>query len=404
MVTLRTPKAWPGYAARWFRERVQAPFASGVSAGAVRRQWRVTSASLGLSALVGLTTLAVAWVSLWWVPAYLSLMVLIFVTPHDRGGAKGVVESDRGSLAELQVDPGSSLRIDRTDEVAHNHLDVGSIGDSFLGESTPEGETPHLGLTSSSTTRGRRTRGRVRKTAKPASERATESASVVWIRVGPGKFVRAEGGSEAVLPAQEDQASEDVDAGQDGTIGEIPALTVSDHILEDNSSESTVADFGERVSTGGSDDDCVGGSIAGVYGIAPSTFGSFPSESRLDDGLKSRVPNPGITTHADCMHALEVSEEPPAHSHDNSRPLVSSKGRLTGIQMYRFSRRIANTVRGGYRASLHCDVRKGPKGRAVIRRAAGLNGRYLGQVMYRAFGRISHHQRALRPRSPPFGE
>lgn len=401
MVTLRTPKAWPRYAARWFREQVHAPFMCVVSAGAVKRP-RVTSASAGLSALIVLTTLAVAWVSVWWVPAYLGLMVLIFVTPHSRGRAESRAESNRESCAAILVDLGGGLRVDDANEVGHSHFDTGSAAGPLDRASTLETETPDLGLTSSGTTKGRRTRGRARKSVKTASERAPESAAVMWIRVGPGKFVRAEGGSEPVFEAQDGKVSVDEHAVQDGSIGELPTLSAPDYtlVVEDHSTEPAVDNDGDPISSGGFNNDSVVGSVAGVYGIAPSTFGSVPLDSRPVEGLDSHVPTPGITLDADCSHARELSDELPAHG--ESWQKVRPVDRLTGSRIYRFSRRIANTIRRADRASLRCDVRKGPKARVVVRRSVGLNGRCIGQVIGRAFGRISHHQRVLRPRSPPY--
>ena len=44
--------------------------------------------------LVGFTAWTVATVSVWWVPAYLALMVLIFVTPRGRCPWEGTLEAD----------------------------------------------------------------------------------------------------------------------------------------------------------------------------------------------------------------------------------------------------------------------------------------------------------------------
>ena len=77
-----------------FGSEFLARLTSGLQAGAKGYRPRVTWAQVGLIALVGLTTWAVASVSLWWVPAYLALMVLIFVTP--RGQHPRVVSPTQG--------------------------------------------------------------------------------------------------------------------------------------------------------------------------------------------------------------------------------------------------------------------------------------------------------------------
>ena len=327
-------------------------------------------------------------------------MVFIFVTPHGRGRAERVAESNRESVAGILVDPGGACGlITRTRWFTTNPTRSQSRVE-FNGESTLGAATLYLELTSSGTTKGRRTRGRVRKTVKSASERAPESASVIWIRVGPGKFIRAEGGSEAVLQAQDEKGSEDDPAVLGESIPELPASLTPDYMLviEDHSSELPAAGFGDPVSTGGSDD-CVMELIAEVYGITPSTFGSIQSDRRQWTAWNVRAPDLAVTVDADSSTVPEVSDDLSAHGEDWRTD--RSRGCLSGSRMYRFSRGIANAIRGGDRASLRCDVRKGSKARLLVRSSSGPNGP-LRQVICRTFGRVSHHKRALRPRSPPY--
>src|SRR5580692_2138776 len=82
IATSRTPKSWPRPARRWFRDHVRIHFVAGKPAGTDGSQPKAARVGLGLVALVILTSSAVASVSVWWVPAYLALMVLIFVTPQ----------------------------------------------------------------------------------------------------------------------------------------------------------------------------------------------------------------------------------------------------------------------------------------------------------------------------------
>jgi hypothetical protein len=400
MVTLRTPKVWPRRAARWFRERVHAPFVSGVLADAESRRPQAAGVGLVLGVLIGLTTLAVAWVSVWWVPAYLVFMVFIFIMPHGHGQPDCVSESDQKSPVGISADLGQSLRVDHVSEEVHSHLASGSISGSMTDESAVDTGAPHLDLTNSGAARGRRTRSRARKSAKPAAEQMPESASVTWIRVGPGKFIRAEGGSEAVDQANDGEVSAYnhaviIESDQDSTALWEPAHTL---VAEDGSPESPATNCADRGGTFGSDD-CVMDSTTEVYGIAPSTFGSIQSDAPSIEDVKPGIPEPGVTSDADCSPAPNVSNNLLAHGAD--RQTAHSRGSISGSRVHRFSRGIADTIRSGDRGSLRCNVRKGPKARLQIRSSSRPDGR-LEQAMRRTFGRISHIERSLRPRSPPY--
>ena len=75
---------------------------------------------LGLvGVLVVLTTWVVAWVSIWWVPPYLSLMVLIFVVPQGHGSPKRVSELD-GKFTDVNLtDLNYGLRVNCAAEGDH---------------------------------------------------------------------------------------------------------------------------------------------------------------------------------------------------------------------------------------------------------------------------------------------
>ena len=149
MVTLRTLKAWPRRTARWICERVRAQFVPGVSPDVERDRSQVTGAGFVLAGLIGLTSLAVAWVGVWWVPAYLALMVCIFVIPHGRGEPEHATMSDEGSTVGSCADLGQGLRVDHVNEVVSNHLGSGSISDLATSESAIETGVSHLDLASS---------------------------------------------------------------------------------------------------------------------------------------------------------------------------------------------------------------------------------------------------------------
>jgi hypothetical protein len=398
MVTLRTPKVWPRRAARWFCERVHVQFVRGASSEPKRKRSQATGAGLVLAVLIGLTTLAVAWVGVWWVPAYLALMVCIFVIPHGHGEPERVSVSDEESTAESCADLGQGLRVDHVNDAATNHIASGLISGLTTSESAAEAEVSHLDLASSGKARARRTRGRARKAAQTSTGNAPGSASVTWIRVGPGKFVRAEGGNEAV-----DRTQGDIDSTNDHTIVSGPvrdlpvSLPIDDALVEgDDSLESPVVNSDDQGGFGGSDDS-VTGSVTEVYGIAPSTFDSIRSDSPSVEDLGPDVADAGVIMDADCCPAPELSNDLAVPR----RQAANSGGRISGTRLYRSSRRIINTIRRGDRASSQCTARSGPEVRSPIRSFSRPNGR-LQQTFRRTFGRVSHIQRALRPRSPPF--
>ena len=110
IATSRTRKAWPRRAARWFRDRVRTHLLRGKRSGADGHQPKATWVGLGLAMLVVSTTAAVAWVSIWWVPAYLALMVLIFVTPQGYRQPPLATEPGEVSANAVATDLAKNLR------------------------------------------------------------------------------------------------------------------------------------------------------------------------------------------------------------------------------------------------------------------------------------------------------
>jgi hypothetical protein len=399
MATSRTPKIRPTHAARWFRDGVRTHLASNTLAGAERQRPKATVVGLALVALVGLTTLAVAWVSVWWVPAYLALMVLIFITPQGRNRPARESRPGEESAGSVLTDLDDSLRVDRADERGHYHLTVEPISGSIVDESTTEAADVYPDSISAGATKPRRGRGRARKATKTAAEPVLESAAVTWIRVGPGKFVRADANSQAVDPAPTEEVTVEAHPATDVSAQEWLAPSASAAALAEldlrNPPETTSGEEGKVTVS----DNCVLGSVIEVYGIAPSAFiGSVPSdllsvESLEDDEL-------------DLVGAPEAETSPLASLGGNAARDVKDRGRLdshggrSGDRVCRVVRGLASAIPSEDRASLRRNVRKSPKPRTLIWSSDPPNAR-LRQAARRAFGRIPHVQRALRPRSPP---
>ena len=392
MATLRTPKAWPRHTARWFCERVQAQLVPGISHEGEHGRSRAAGAGFVLTVLIGLTTLAVAWVCVWWVPAYLALMVCIFVIPYGHGAPEHVSVADEGSTVGNWVDPGQGLRIDHVSEVVCHHLASGSILGLATSESGIETGVAHLGSASSGATKVRRTRGRTRKAVQTAAGNAPASAAT-WIRVGPGKFVRAEGGSQTV-----DQTKDGVDSVSDHKVSynstpDSPAsLPVDDApVGGDSSPEVPVVNADDQERSGGSNDRVMG-SVIEVYGIAPSTFDSIRSDSPPVENPRVDVTLADVILDANCSSAPDFGSDLSVHD----RQMANSGGKISGSRLYRSSRLIVNTIRRRDRASLRCTVRKGPEGRSSLRFFARPDGR-LQQAFRRTFGPVSHVQRRAAP-------
>src|SRR5271155_4010405 len=138
MATSRTPNARPRPAATWLRGRVRAHLVPSAQAVALGRRPRGAWVGAGLVVLVGLTTWVVASVSVWMAPAYMALMVLIFVTPMGRRRSKSAPEPGSEPICVGDTDIGQSLRVDRAagadDNRAAAELDSGLAAEKAATE------------------------------------------------------------------------------------------------------------------------------------------------------------------------------------------------------------------------------------------------------------------------------
>jgi len=132
---------------------------------------------------MGLTSWVVASISTWLVPVYVTAMVLIFVIPQVQhlgepgpAGEPAGVSADRASEATSPASSGAD-----------------SPGATTLGvDGSPEASATGAKPPGSPTPKRRRTRGQGRKPVKPGPEPAVTTSPAAWIRIGPGKFVRAD--------------------------------------------------------------------------------------------------------------------------------------------------------------------------------------------------------------------
>jgi hypothetical protein len=146
-------------------------------------------------------------------------------------------------------------------------------------------------------------------------------------------------------------------------------------------------------------DNCTLGSFVEVYGIAPSALSSVSSDSPSVESLEVDGLGVVVAPAADSSPSANLDGNASWNAEDRER--LDSQGGSSGSRVSRVLRGIASAIPSGDRASLRRNVRKGPKPRTLIRSSDPPNAR-IRQAARRAFGRINHVQRALRPRSPPY--
>ncbi|MGZ3432390.1 MAG: hypothetical protein ACXWN0_11970, partial [Isosphaeraceae bacterium] len=201
--TSSTPKVTSSTASRRTPFRRHHEPGEPATAGARRAELVRILGIVVLAALMGLTSWVVASISTWLVPVYVTAMVLIFVFPPvqhlgepEPAGEPAGVSADRASEA---TNPASS----GADSPGATNLEVdGSPAASATGAKPPGSPTP----------KRRRTRSQGRKPVKPGPEPAVTTSPAAWIRIGPGKFVRADsqeqGYASAPVPHAPSEAAE----------------------------------------------------------------------------------------------------------------------------------------------------------------------------------------------------
>ncbi len=201
--TSSTPKVRSSTASRRTPFRRHHEPGEPATAGARRAELVRILGIVVLAALMGLTSWVVASISTWLVPVYVTAMVLIFVIPQaqllgepEPAGEPAGVSADRASEATSPASSGAD-----------------SPGATNLGEDgSPEASATGAKPPGSPTPKRRRTRGQGRKPVKPGPEPAVTTSPAAWIRIGPGKFVRADsqgqGDASAPVPHAPLEAAE----------------------------------------------------------------------------------------------------------------------------------------------------------------------------------------------------
>ena len=138
-------------------------------------------------------------------------------------------------------------------------------------------------------------------------------------------------------------------------------------------------------------------STAKEYGIAPATFGLIspvsPSVRAFEDG----TPDSADRSEADSGVLPDLSANA---LKDSDNPQQQRQPATIRANKYRVARGIVNAVAHGSQRYSSRSVSQRPKPRTLVWCPTRSNARFR-QAVRRAFGRIQHVQRALRPRSPP---
>ncbi len=239
----------------------------------------------------------------------------------------------------------------------------------------------------------------MRKVTSPVNGPVTDCRPVAWVQVGPGKFVRVEGGVQGALPAQVEEVTTRVDPELE-TPAEMPPSTQAE---SEPSTElepfTSPGIFPGEVSLNSVSDDCDSEPVAEEYGIAPSAF----SPATGDD------------------HSLDASVDDLAGEVDGTEAKTTAPGEPSSLRLpsgrddgpFLYQRISRSWVRRIQRETAHVV----PRADRVSRRSAALRSRSSrfsagsrhGPSMSRhkvevcACRRMVHVQRPVRTRSPPCG-
>jgi hypothetical protein len=395
MATSRTPNAQPKLRAPKLSVKVRDHLASRSRARGPNRRPRLTLIEVGLTVLVVSTVWAIASVSVWWVPGYLVLLATIFVTPRVRPSSSSASDSSAVSNGIGTADLGPGLRVDRADG-AEQYRPV-ARSDADLTTDSAESSDSSVDPNGAVIAKPRRSRVRARKVSKPATEPVADSL-VAWIQVGPGKFVRSEGGITAADSAQtEEVTARDVPATETPTVLALAVAAESEPLAVQEPLgllETSPCDTGPVLVS--ADHALV--SVTEEYGIAPSAFSLIPEPSSanesLDCDLSDRIDQPEIKTTVPTSPAGQLL---PSSGDEGRLWLQSGTSRLW---VSRVQRGIIHVVPRMDRASCRREIRTGRNPRTLVKSWFAPN-TPRQHAARRAFGRMAHVQRTLQPRSPP---
>jgi hypothetical protein len=394
---------------------------------------------LVLVVLIGLTAWVVSWVSIWWVPCYLVLMGLIFIKPNDWRIPRRVAgpANDITAAADTGVNVGgrSAKRDHGEGPIDHRSAEDPDALTLLDGATETLGSEMDSDGTALDVVKPRRGRGRGRKLAKTADATASGVAPATWVRVGPGKFVRADASD---LSSSVDHAESQDFAPYDGRLADDTGVMASPIEIAEEMVSTTEPEFFAEPSTvalvATTEDSSLpeldaaefsipevvipagalsaSTPVAEEYGIAPSAFGMDVDGASCDDngdplesGELAEVA--GESDLADDFDPDLYASDEAEESADLSDGFAADSGQETyqgrlSVWPAGVSRWTVNAVAAVSGASSRRNIRAG--GKLVNRR--GLRPPNNRGLQYAARGGLGHGQHVRhtwRPRSPPWG-
>lgn len=395
--TSRRSSATSWFTGRSVRDQVQAHLVTSVWAHSSKHRPKATS--IGVLLLVLLTTSAVAWVSIWWVPVYLLFMLLIFITPQhgDRLGlgSRAGEESFKDNASQLRPDEYISHGDNNHDHQIAAPRTAVRLDDNRTSKRTsvsPE-------LASIAISKSRRGRTRTRKGPKINVASSPPGSSATWIRIGPGKYVRADTNLQATDEGQPGEITADTHIPAAASSEVLPALSLP---TDKNGQHDQSFPFKAGPNNEGKvllPADRVMESNTEAHGITPSAFGLFPPLPRSIDHDVPGVSEVTVARNADS--SLVANPDTHVTEDGESQGRRRPQGNTLRSQRGRSLRGIAKAVPRGNRPYLRYNVRKGPGPRTMVEYPQCLNARRK-RAGYSAFGRLTHVQRTLCLCSPPY--
>jgi hypothetical protein len=363
-----------------------------------------------LAGLLGLTSWVIASVSTWLVPVYVTAMVLIFVIPRaerPRGsgalGDKGEPEldKDKGGEASGLSSPDPNPR-DAVVQAASSPAEASASDTDWSGTGA---------------VKPKRARSRARKPpARPGAEPST-AAAATWIRVGPGKFVRADSesqiqdvlpspepgqmaepgpGSEIPSPAETPGPSEDPEPGSPA-MDLMPLAKVareeSDPLELTAASEFNPVDPGDWLDPQ---------PVAEEYGITPSAFGPALLENASEEDGEQSFAGLPVCPESGAEDLVEAETETKAQTDpEPPRPRISGSLWLrVGLKSRSWWKLTLGRTSGSGVSRLVRNVRSG-QGRRDSPRLGNVANSCPRSLAWRNLGRFAQIHRGYHARSPP---
>jgi hypothetical protein len=357
-----------------------------------------------LAALMCLTTWVAASVSLWIAPAYLALMVLIFVAPRNRRQKLALSQASANAGSDDKPDWTRKRSAPGTGETDPGRTAAEPVGAALAGELTVHSTHSNADQAEGSTLKSGRGRSRTRRPAKSAAQAASVPPPVTWIRVGPGKFVRADSATGAIAQAspqtQPGLCVAGADSAADLSAAVPPALMDAAESAVEHSScdppHSTQSDPSQ-----GAMPENLSESVTEEHGIAPSALGPVSSTpvplDRADDEVSCRPTDPPSNP---VPVASQIEKAPAGH-----------RGFKRRWQLFAWSRSEPRRVlrrSTGPTPVAHRATRRGVATRRRLQTWMWLRDwsnrspqPHCSRSARRVFRRVVRLGRALRPRSPP---